>query len=167
MNPSKIGYPGERMAMDIVGHFPVTERGNKYILVVCDYFTKWTEKIPISNQEAQTGARVLASEVICRYGAPVQLHADQGRNFVSTQMKELCDLLETKKTRTTPYHPKPDGLVERFNRTLEAMLSKYLSENQRDWDTRLRFMLAYRSNVHESTKHSLFFMTFGRGTFAY
>ena len=88
---------------------------------------------------------------------------DQGRNFESKLIKEVCELLEIKKTRTSPYHPQSDGMVERFNRTLEAMLSKYVSDNQRDWDVHLPLvMMAYRSSVHEATTFTLYFMMFGR-----
>ena len=72
---SKVGYPGERVAMDIVGPFPKSDNGNKYILVVSDYFTRWTEAFPIPNQEALTFARVFVNEYVCRYGVPVQLQS--------------------------------------------------------------------------------------------
>ena len=111
--------------MDIIGPFPKTELGNEYILIVCDYFTRWTESFPLPNLEATTVARVLVNEYICRFGVPEQLHTDQGRNFESKLIQEICKLLEIHKTRSSPYHPQSDGLVERFNRTLEAMLSKY------------------------------------------
>jgi hypothetical protein len=160
---SKIGYPGERVAMDIVGPFPKTDNGNKYILVVSDYFTRWTEAFPIPNQEASTVARVFVNEYVCRYGVPVTLHTDQGRNFESKLLKEMCEILKIDKTRTSPYHPQSDGMVERFNRTLEAMLAKYVNKNHKDWDEHLQLvMLAYRSSVHETTKQTPFFMSFGR-----
>ena len=160
---SKVGYPGERVAMDIVGLFPKSANGNKYILVVSDYFTRWTEAFPIPNQEALTVARVFVNEYVCRYGVPVQLYTDQGRNFESKIVEEMCKILEIDKTRTSPYHPQSDGMVERFNRTLEAMLAKYVSKNQKDWDNHLQLvMLAYRSSVHETTKQTPFFMSFGR-----
>ena len=103
-------------------------------------------------------------EYICRYGVPQYLHTDQGRNFESKLIKEVCELLGIKKTRTSPYHPQSDGMVESFNRTLEAMLSKYVSDNQRDWDVYLPLvMMAYRSSVHEATTFTPYFMMFGRG----
>eukprot|EP00731_Ephydatia_muelleri_P003023 Em0001g3023a len=78
--------PLQRVAMDIMGPLPETSRGNKYILVIADYFTKWSEAYPIPNMEAITVAICLVNEFICRFGVPEQLHSDQGRNFeISTE----------------------------------------------------------------------------------
>eukprot|EP00731_Ephydatia_muelleri_P005783 Em0003g31a len=71
---------------------------------------------------------------VCRFGAPDALHTDQGRNFESVLLKEVCQLLGVCKTRTTPYHPQPDGFVERFNRTLLNLLSIALRSDERNWD---------------------------------
>lgn len=144
--------PFERVAMDILGPLPVTSSQNKYVLVVGDYFSKWTEAFPIPNQEAQTVAKVFVEGWVCRLGVPRTIHTDQGRNFESSLFKEMCQLLNIHKTRTTPYHPQSDGMVERFNRTLLAMLSLFVEENQMNWDALLPYvMLAYRSSVHCST----------------
>ena len=160
---SEVGYPGERVTMNIVGPFPKSANGNKYILVVSDYFTRWTEAFPIPYQEALTVARVFVNEYVCRYCVPVQLRTDQGRNFESKLIEKMCKILEIDKTRTSPYHLQSDGMVEHFNRTLEAMLPKYESKNHVDWDDNLQLvMLAYRSSVHETTKQTPFFMSFGR-----
>ena len=88
-----VGAPLERVAMDILGPLPETDRGNRYVLVVGDYFTKWIEAYPLPNQEANTIARVLVEQFICRYGVPKELHSDQGRNFESNLMMEVCKLL--------------------------------------------------------------------------
>eukprot|EP00731_Ephydatia_muelleri_P019297 Em0012g122a len=78
--------PLQRVAMDIMGPLPETSRGNKYILVIADYFTKGSEAYPIPNMEAITVAKCLVNEFICRFGVPEQLHSDQGRNFeISTE----------------------------------------------------------------------------------
>ena len=162
-----VGAPLERVAMDILGPLPETDRGNRYVLVVGDYFTKWIEAYPLPNQEANTIARVLVEQFICRYGVPKELHSDQGRNFESNLMMEVCKLLGVKKTRTCPYHPRGDGFVERFNRTLTTMLTTMLDpeRNQKDWDERVPYaMLAYRSAVQESTGESPSMMMLGRET---
>ena len=108
-------------------------------------------------------AEILVKEVVCRFGVPQQIHSHQGRNFESALFAEICQLLGIKKTRTTPYHPQSDGMVERFNRTLETQLSKFADENQEDWDLHIPFLLmAYRSANHETTGYSPTMMMLGR-----
>ena len=157
-----IGEAFEMIAMDICGPFPVTEGGNKYILVAADYLTKWPEVWAIPDQEAKTIAQKL-EELISRHGAPQILLTDQGKNFESKLIAELCDLLQIDKRHTTAYHPQCDGQVERFNRTLTTMLSMYVEKNQKDWDRWLpQVLLAYRSSVHESTGATSFALLYGR-----
>jgi hypothetical protein len=73
-----VGEPMERIALDILGPLPLTTKGNKYILVVTDQFTKWTEAFAIPDQEAKTIATTLVNEFISRFGTPLQIHTDQG-----------------------------------------------------------------------------------------
>ena len=82
------------------------------------------------NKEAETVADIFR-EFVSGFGVPRQLHTDQGRNFESRLFQKMCRILEIDKTRTTPFRPQSDGMVERFNSTLEAMLSKFVSENQK------------------------------------
>ena len=157
------GVPLQRVAMDILGPLPETERGNRYILVIADYCTKWTEAFPMSNMEAHTVAKLFVYNFVCRFGAPDYLHTDQGRNFESNLFSEICKLLGVSKTRTTPYHPQSDGLVERFNHTLLNMLSIAAQDQERDWDVQLPLiMMAYRTSVQESTGATPFSLMFGR-----
>ena len=116
--------------MDILGPLPETPRGNRYILVIGDYFTKWKEAFPLKDTEALTIARVFVNEFVCRFGVPDSVHTDQGKNFEAKTIKEICTLLDIKKTRTTAYHPQSDGFVERFNRTLLGMLSMAVREDE-------------------------------------
>jgi hypothetical protein len=108
----RVGATLDRLATDILGPLPLTPRGNQYILVPTDHFTKWVEIMSIPDQTAQTCAEKLLNAVISRYGCPVTIHTDQGRNFESNLFKELCELLEVKKTRTSPRNPKCNGQVE-------------------------------------------------------
>ena len=116
-----VGEPLERVAIDFLGPLSRTEKGNKYVVIISDYFTRWIEAYTIKNQEAITIAKVFVEEFISRYGVPLQVHTDQGRQFESILFQDLCKMLQIEKTRTTPFNPKSDGLVERFNRTLEHM----------------------------------------------
>lgn len=151
------------MALDILGPLLETVNKNSYILVIGDYFSKWTEAFPLPNQEALSIARVLVEEWVCQYGVPRSVHSDQGRNFESCLYKELCRLLQINKSRTSPYHPQSDGLIEWFNRTPLSMLSLFVDDNQTNWDRLLPYvMMAYRSSVQASTGFTLCKVLFGQ-----
>ena len=101
--------PMQRMAVDIAGPFPHTQRGNRFTCVAMDYFTKWPEACALPNHEAETVSEFLVTQVFTRFGVPGELHSDQGREFESWVFKEYCSLLGVDKTRTTPLHPQSDG----------------------------------------------------------
>ena len=77
MKLSSSGYPMERIATDILGPLPETDKRNRYILVITDYFTKWVEAYPIPDQRAETVAKCLVDEVISRFGVQSYIHSDQ------------------------------------------------------------------------------------------
>ena len=156
-------HPFDKISWDIMGPLPLTTQGNKYVLVVTDLFSKWTEAFPLKTTDSETLATVLINEVICRYGMPSSLHSDQGANLTSNLISSLCQNLGIAQTRTSAYHPQGNAQVERFNRTLEAMLAKTVSDNQKDWDQHIpKLMFAYRTTIHESTGYTPFHVTFGR-----
>ncbi len=83
------GYPNQRLGIDFVGPFPQSRRGNRYLLVLVDFFTKWAEAIPLLNQEAVTVAQ--AATIGCAsLVAPDAIHSDQGSNFESHLIRALC-----------------------------------------------------------------------------
>ena len=125
----EVSEPFVFWAMDYMGPIKETDRGNKHILVLMDHFTKWCQAFPTKDQKASTVARILVSSVFSRCGPPTVLHSDQGRNFDSTLMYEIYQLMGIKKTRTTAYHPQCDGLVERQNRTLQNILGLIHTSN--------------------------------------
>ena len=157
------GMPMERMAVDLMGPLPKTENGNLYIAVVVDYFTKWAEAFALPNKQSQTVAEALVTGVICRLGAPHRLHSDQGGEFESNLWAEVCELLDVEKTRTSPYRPQSDGLVERLNRTIKKMLKVFVNDNRDDWDDHLPYiMMAYRATPQASTQCSPNLLMYGR-----
>ena len=128
-----------------------------------DYLTKWVEAFPTADQQASTIASLLVEHIICRHGVPEELLSDRGSNFLSDLILELCSLLGIRKINTSGYHPQTDGLVEKFNSTLQGMISKASDKNPTEWDKQLPLLLfAYRSVVQESTKESPFFLLYGR-----
>ena len=153
----------DRVATDIVGPFPVTKNGNRYIVVIGDYFTKWMEAYAIPDFSAGTVAKKIVFEFFSRFGIPLDLHTDQGRNYESQLFSELCRLLEINKTRSSPYHPSSNGMIERFNATLLNMIAIHVDKHQRNWDENLALLTsAYRTCTHDSTGYSPNMLMLGR-----
>ncbi|XP_053873204.1 uncharacterized protein LOC128831095, partial [Malaclemys terrapin pileata] len=127
--------PFERVAMDLVGPLPKSSAGFQYILVMMDYATRFPEAVPLRNISARTIAMELV-KIFARVGLPRELLTDQGTNFTSRLLKQVCEILGVKQLRTSIYHPQTDGLVERFNRTLKGMLRRFPPEDlrQETWE---------------------------------
>ena len=155
-------HPLDVMSRDVMGPFPLTTQGNRYVLVVTGLFSNWTEAFPLRTTDCETLTKVLINGVIFGYGMPSSLHSDQGANLISNLISSLCHNLGITQTRTSLYHPQGNAQVEQFNCTLEAMLAKTISDNQKDWDQHIpKLMFAYRTTIHESTGYTPFHVTFG------
>jgi hypothetical protein len=132
-------------------------------LVVSDHFTKWVEIFAIPDGTAVTCADKILNEVIARFGCPLDIHSDQGRNYESHLFAELCKLLEIRKTRTASGNAKCNGQTERFNHTLVRMIKAYMKGQQRKWDENLGCLAAaYRATPHETTGLSPNMLMLGR-----
>ena len=159
----RVGASMDRLATDFIGPLPLSDKGNRFILVVMDHFSKWIEVIPVPDQSAVTTATVILNEVICRFGCPIFIHSDRGKNYESQIFRELCRMLEIKKTRSSVRHPKGNGAVERQNKTIITMVKKYLRGEQSEWDRNLGCIAAaYRASVHERTGMTPNFIMLGR-----
>ena len=130
------GRPWQKVALDLVGPLPKTPRGTKWILVVSDHFSRWQDALPLPEPTAPVLATPLDKRIFSYLGLPEQLHSDQGAQFESQLMTELCQIRKIDKTKTTPYHPQSNGVVERNNRGLEDPLQAMLFDcGQDEWDT--------------------------------
>ena len=146
------GYPLERVHIDIMGPLITTGNGNKYVLVIVDQFTKWVEAYPVKDQQAETVAKVVVREFIGRYGCPMEIHTDQGRNFESGLFKGMCEIMGIKKTRTTSFRPSANGQVERYNRSIAQIIRCYVGDKQEKWDEYLGLATsAIRATVNRAT----------------
>lgn len=157
-----IETPFARIAMDLVGPLERSQTGHRYILVICDYATRYPEAFPLRKISARPIAHALL-QLFSRVGIPQEILTDQGTAFLSKTMKQVYSLLGIKGIRTTPYHPQTDGLVERYNQTLKSMLRKFVAVNGKDWDHWLPYLLfAYREVPQASTGFSPFELLYGR-----
>ena len=147
----RCGFPMDRLSLDISGPWPVTEGGNRYILAITDYFSKWLELCALPDKTAQSVACAL-HKFVARHGIMNRLHSDRGREFTAAVFQHLCILMGVKQTHTSGYAPWSNAQVERGNRTVKTMLQALTREHRKEWDQCLPFVMqAYNGTVHAST----------------
>ncbi|KAL8568228.1 hypothetical protein ACOMHN_027751 [Nucella lapillus] len=158
-----IDTPFRRVGVDLVGPIvPASESGNRYVLTVVDYATRYPEAVPLKSIEAERVAEALF-EIWSRVGIPSEVLTDRGTQFTSSVMQQVNRLLSIKGLTTTPYHAQCNGLVERFNSTLKSLLKKLCHEQPRCWDRYIPALLfAYRESPQESLGFSPFELLYGR-----
>ena len=158
----KTSQPMELVCVDFLT-LETSAGGYQYVLVITDHFTRYAQAIPTKNMSARTTAEALFANFTVHYGLPKRLHSDQGANFTSRLIKELCDITDTVKSQTTPYHPEGNGMTERFNRTLMDMLGTLEPDKKKNWKEYIGpLVLAYNATKHSSTGYSPFKLMFGR-----
>lgn len=153
LRPITVSRPFELIGIDMVGPLKLTNSGNRYIIVMTEYLTKWVEAKAVPNKEAGTVAEFLYNNVITRYGTPERMITDQGKEFENETIKALQTVMNIKGVHSTPYHPQSNGQVERTNKTLCDTLKAYTIEKGDEWDRWLPSTLyAYRTMTQSSTK---------------
>ena len=162
LQPIIVSQPMELVHMDFLSIEP--SKGNiENVLVITDYFTRYAQAYASKTQTAQATAKLLWENFIRHYGFPEKFLSDQGRNFESELISELCKLAQVEKVHTTPYHPMTNGQCERFNSTLCNMLGTLSEKDKLDWKAHLSSMThAYNCTQHPSTTYSPYFLMFGR-----
>jgi transposase InsO family protein len=159
------GAPMEKVHMDILGPLPKSHKGNSYVLLMVDQFTKWVEAVALPDQTAETIAKAAVDNFFSRFGCPKEICTDQGSNFNSRLFQSLCHRLEITKKRTTPYHPSANGQVERMNRNVLQMIRCTLEGGQQNWDDKLQLLMgALRSSTNRTTGYTPNRLMIGRET---
>ncbi|UYV81197.1 K02A2.6-like, partial [Cordylochernes scorpioides] len=155
--------PFQKVGIDLLGRFPISQGKKKWIVVCTDYLTKYAVTQSLGSGGAQEIAKFILEEVILKHGAPREIVMDRGRNFQSRLIQELTKNCHIKKKTTTAYHPQTNGLTERLNRTIADMLSMYMDLDQKNWDEMLPFItFAYNTARQESTGFTPFYLVHGR-----
>lgn len=149
----------DHIHVDIVGPLLPSEE-NQYIVTMIDRRTKWPEAVPVRNITAETIARAVYEHWICRFGCPLRITTDQGRQFESTLFKTLMTRLGVDRLRTSSYHPQSNGQVERWHRTLKAALMARGTTN--NWTQEIHTVLfGLRASLHKNTDLSPALLTYG------
>ena len=154
-------YHSRKLAFNIVGPLPRSNKGNRFILTVADFATRYPEAFPTPSQTAEVVADALI-ELFSRVGIPDEIVSDQGTNFMSSLITQLCETLGIRKIKSSVYYPQTNGLVERLNGTLKSMLRKFVHDEPKTWDKVLPYVLfSYREVPEASTGFSPFELLYG------
>ncbi len=157
--------PFQVVGMDFLGPIrPASPNGNKFVMVMTDYFSKWVEAIALPDQTAATTVDCLFKNIVLRHGPPKVIISDRGTNFTSKLFRSFCATLNIEQRLTTAYNPASNGETERFNRTLTTMLRKELEDGAHsNWEEMLgNVCFAYRASIHSSTLESPYYLLHGR-----
>ena len=155
--------PNDKIAMDIFGPLPMTNKGNEYILSIQDMLTKYITLIPLKNVTSESIVENLFDHYIYIFGSPKHILTDQGQNFLSELVQNFENLFKIRHVRTTAFHPQSNGALERTHATIKDLIKTAMSDLHVQWDDTLKFLcMAYNTMTHEGTGFSPFQLTFGR-----
>ena len=161
------GFPNERVNVDFCGPFGDRETEVRYLMVVCDAFTKFTVAVPTKDMTARTAVEVMLDRWINIFGAPYEIHSDRGASFTAATWKEFCERMGILRTLTTSYRPQANGQVERSNRSILEMLRAMVTDVS-EWDFQVSHICAaYNFTPHAAHGFSPYFLMFGRHPYSF
>lgn len=154
-------YPWQIISADYIGPLPRSRRGNQYILVVADYFSKWVVIQPVRSINSSNLCTILKDQWILRNSAPEIIITDNGSCFVSREFKRLLSQFYITHWLNSRYHSQANP-VERVNRTINTAIRTYVKEDQRLWDTRIaEIEMLINTSIHSATGFTSYFITHG------
>lgn len=149
--------------MDLLGPFPTSSSGNKWIIVATDYLTRYAETRALPQGTALEVAKFFVDTVVLRHGAPKVVITDRGTAFTAQLTQDIMRLSQTTHRKTTAYHPQTNGLTERLNKTIADMLCMYVDVQHKTWDEILSYItFAYNTAPQETTGFTPFRLVYGR-----
>lgn len=152
-----------RWSLDFVGILPETAAGNRWILTAVDHATKWPIARALKTATSEEVVKFIYEEIVLRFGCPAEILTDRGTNFLSDMAEDYLRTLRIKHLKTSAYHPRTNGAVERFNGLYGRMLTRFTYSNVRSWDQFVdQALFACRVRTHKATGKSPFFMVYGK-----
>ena len=161
--PEFVKSAGEKIAFDTCGPFPISSKGNKYMLTILDLYSGWPEVFPVPDKSAESVAKVLLEEYIPRHSCPLALVSDNGTEFVNKIVQNICEVMKIARIKTSIYHPQGNAQVERLHRVINDMISKQIDKDASEWELAIPAVLtAIRTSPNATSKFSPFFLQYGR-----
>ena len=155
--------PNHRVHADLFGPLIESQNGNRWVLVITDAFSKYTNLVALPDKNAKTVAQAIFDNWICLFSPMRQLLTDNGREFANNISKELCQLMDIKRTFTSSIHPQTNASAESFNKWIIHYFKRYPLDSDKQWEQYLGpLKITYNTSIHDATNHSPFFLTFAR-----
>jgi Integrase core domain len=154
--------PNQRIHADLFGPLKMSSGNKKFILCLTDAFTEYVELVTIPNKEAFTVATAILNWGICRFGLPLEVVTDQGKEFTNQMAQQLLKSLNIKHTTTSSYHPQCNSQAEVCNKTIAKYLAAFVDSSTLDWEPYIpALMFAYNTSFHRSIQATPFSLTYG------
>ena len=158
--PNTSSAPLEIVGTDFL-HLEKSSGGFEYTLLITDHFTRYTQVYSICSKAAKTAATHLYNDFVLRFGIPSQLLHDQGEKFENALFKYLANLLGIQNLQTTPYNPETNGVTERINQTVLAMLRTLPEKYITSWKDHVNKVIhAYNCTKHSRTGFPPYYLMF-------
>ncbi len=163
LEPVQAKLPFEKIGTDLIGPFPLSTLGNRYVIIAVDYLTKWVIAKAIPTATSKEVVEFFVRRIVLQHGAPINVISDRGKCLTSNFTKELFRALQSNHLVTTAYHPQCNGLVERFNHPFAEMISMFVNSKHSNWDDVIdHVVFAYNTSKQESTGKTPFLLVYGR-----
>ena len=133
---------------------PISDKGNQYILVFVDHFSRYCEIVIIPDKSADSIATAFLNRWIARWGCPVNLVSDNGTEFINNIMTKLCNKLNIKRPQILPFRPQANAYVERLNRTILNILRTLGEDNRRNWCEYIPLVQGSINSTYHATTNS-------------
>jgi ribonuclease HI len=162
LKPVVVSGPFQQWGLDFIGEIhPPSSGQHRWILTATDFFTKWIEAIPTRSASHKVIIGFL-EDLITRFGCPNKIVTDNAAAFGSEPLARFCEQFGIKLIHSTPYYPQGNGLAESSNKSLIRIIKRLLEDNQRAWNSKLKFALwADRVSTKRATGLSPFQLVYG------
>lgn len=144
----EVPVPFHTVHIDHVVPFETSRKGNKYLLVIVDAFTKFTIVKPVKDQKTRHTEKVLLNFMYL-FGVPTRIISDRGTSFTSRRFALLCQTYGIKHVLNAVATPRANRQCERYNKTIvDALATSAASQNSRDWDTQVKRVQSTINTMH-------------------
>jgi hypothetical protein len=150
--------------LDFIGQIhPPSLKGHRFMLVAMDYFSKWTEAVPLKNMTHKEVIEFITEHIIHRFSIPQTLTTNQGTSFISGQVRDFIESYKIKLLNSSPYYAQSNSQAESSNKTLIKLIKKKIEDNPRRWHEVLSEALwDHRISRHGATKVTPFELVYGQ-----